>query len=574
MTLINPYILFPSGGGGPAPEDIDTWAKTGNIFSSLEAAVGGDDAMAALSSTRIVIFQDTGTTLTTYDWNGTSWSKTGNSFTVTGVNPNGTIIIKLTATRIAMVDSGSDTIRAFDFNGTNWSATGSAFSLTAGAYVACGLTTTDIVVGQSATSTFQTYRFNGSTWSTVGSAFAFGTISTNQDIMVKLSSTRILYIDAGNLEAYSFNGSTWSSLGNQLNSGNGIYRDAAYVSDNVFVAWGGVNGGLDNNHRLSKWSFDGTDFAQDARIPLLIFDVQGAGTKIAALDSTTVACISRLTSNLFTLVEDTISVVRQGIQDSSVVCHCDATLSSSYNGTSQTIANLEATPADGSTQTALDFWLGGDASVTSDDPTFFGAAGSPLAYFETDSGDIFTCKSSGAAAAFFRDFHKTTQQWWFAYYGDLVLVNNDGFCGTSNTNTLHGMAIEMNADGTADVVQRDGVGSTTVTSASTAILQNDTKIIIVSGDNSLTTGNLRFWSNSPTKIEQTNMALVTDTTDSTGIMRILGVDNGDGGGNNRRLSNGNQCGAFAFGNTFLNDGATVNAIFDQLLKNCNGVLAE
>jgi hypothetical protein len=81
----------------------------------------------------------------------------------------------------------------------------------------------------------------------------------------------------------------------------------------------------------------------------------------------------------------------------SIVASCvfdlDATSTDSYDGTSQTFANIEPTPADGAAQTDYDFWLGNSVTATTNDPTFNGTAGYQDAYFSFDGGDYFLGKT-------------------------------------------------------------------------------------------------------------------------------------------------------------------------------------
>ena len=90
----------------------------------------------------------------------------------------------------------------------------------------------------------------------------------------------------------------------------------------------------------------------------------------------------------------------------SCVFDLDATLAASYDGTSQLWKNLVPAPADGSAQTAYDFFLGDSASPSTDDPTFNGTAGSPAAYFSNDGGDKF--RIAGGNTSFLKNLHKTT----------------------------------------------------------------------------------------------------------------------------------------------------------------------
>lgn len=92
---------------------------------------------------------------------------------------------------------------------------------------------------------------------------------------------------------------------------------------------------------------------------------------------------------------------------SGVVFELDATIADSYPGTGTTWANLTASPADGSAQTAYDFYLGNDGVTATQFPTFNGSAGDAAAYWSFDGGDFFTLKS-GANTDFLNNLHKTT----------------------------------------------------------------------------------------------------------------------------------------------------------------------
>ena len=91
---------------------------------------------------------------------------------------------------------------------------------------------------------------------------------------------------------------------------------------------------------------------------------------------------------------------------SSAVFDLDATVSSSYSGSGTTWSNLVPSPADGSNQTAYDFFTGNGSTGTTY-PTFTGSPGSPSAYWALDSGDYFSIKS-GVNTSFINNLHKST----------------------------------------------------------------------------------------------------------------------------------------------------------------------
>src|SRR5574343_994393 len=89
----------------------------------------------------------------------------------------------------------------------------------------------------------------------------------------------------------------------------------------------------------------------------------------------------------------------------SAVFDLDATQAASYPGSGTTWSNLVTAPADGSAQTAYDFYRG-DGSTSTTYPTFNGTPGSAAAYWSFDGGDLFDLKS-GANTTFLKNAHKS-----------------------------------------------------------------------------------------------------------------------------------------------------------------------
>ncbi len=106
------------------------------------------------------------------------------------------------------------------------------------------------------------------------------------------------------------------------------------------------------------------------------------------------------------------------IEDAAIpvaVFELDAGLSASYNGTGQTWANIVTAPADGSGQTAYDFYRGATSGSEGSDRTFNGSAGANSAneYFSFDGGDYLTLV--GFNTTFIHSMHKENAA--FTWYG-------------------------------------------------------------------------------------------------------------------------------------------------------------
>lgn len=101
----------------------------------------------------------------------------------------------------------------------------------------------------------------------------------------------------------------------------------------------------------------------------------------------------------------------------SVCFDLDATIAASYDDgvDSQKWFNLIASPADGESQSAYDFYRGNDNSSSTDDPTHNGTVGNDAAYWTLDGGDLFSLVS-GANTTLLGDLHKTTggKDFWIA----------------------------------------------------------------------------------------------------------------------------------------------------------------
>lgn len=141
---------------------------------------------------------------------------------------------------------------------------------------------------------------------------------------------------------------------------------------------------------------------------------------------------------------------------SSCVFDLEATIAASYGGSGTTWANIEPTPADGSAQTAYDFYTG-DGATSTTYPTFNGSAGDEAAYWSFDGGDYFSLKS-GANTDFLRDMHKTTggSDFWIAYVGQHISAQSNLCLSTQSGATGAGISSLEQTAGNWSLAQRGG----------------------------------------------------------------------------------------------------------------------
>lgn len=106
---------------------------------------------------------------------------------------------------------------------------------------------------------------------------------------------------------------------------------------------------------------------------------------------------------------------------SNLVFALDAADSASYSGSGQTWANLHASPADGSGQTAYDFYRGTGSGSESADASFVGTAGADPAYFSFDGDDLLSL--AGSMTTFLQQMHHSGKQWTIELWVDVPSSN-------------------------------------------------------------------------------------------------------------------------------------------------------
>lgn len=176
----------------------------------------------------------------------------------------------------------------------------------------------------------------------------------------------------------------------------------------------------------------------------------------------------------------------------SAVFELDATKSDSYSGSGTTWANRVLVPADGSAQTAYDFYRG-DGATSTTYPTFNGSAGSAAAYWSFDGGDYFGLKS-GSNTAFFNALHKTTggSDFWIAVTIQTPVADStvDALFSTQITGaTVAGLRLVQTAAEAINLIQR---GTANTTAAATGTLTGSTDYIVIAS-HSHSGNNTRFW---------------------------------------------------------------------------------
>lgn len=236
---------------------------------------------------------------------------------------------------------------------------------------------------------------------------------------------------------------------------------------------------------------------------------------------------------------------------SSVVCDLDATISASYGGSGQTLANVIAAPADSSAQTDYDFFLGLTGDASTDDPTFVGSAGDPAAHFLLDGGDNFKL-IAGNNPSLFKDMHKTTggPDFWLAIAFQYVEASDQTlFATAASSNFVQQIRIKFSS---ADAVQfrqvGDGMANIEVTHG-TLVTSTDF-LLIVSHDHA--TDKTRFWLNTTTNTE-VDQAFKTTTTDSDDTPGLFARGNGG-----QPMANNTRMYGFYAGNSFLSDADVSN----------------
>ncbi|MBI4031494.1 MAG: hypothetical protein HY370_07425 [Proteobacteria bacterium] len=245
----------------------------------------------------------------------------------------------------------------------------------------------------------------------------------------------------------------------------------------------------------------------------------------------------------------------------SACCDLDATITSSYPGTGQTLANLVAAPADGAAQAGYNFHLGESETATTDDPAFTGTAGNAAAYFAFDGGDNFRIKDFSAVPTL-RKLQRTdnANKWWSAIAFRKGSTTSTSIWGSSWSGADLGLYLYA---GASDAVLYQGNGVSTLDNViltSLAPAAGTDYVFIVSADMTASSNNIRIWRNSRTKTSFSK-SWTAVTADSDEAFRLFASsNNGNPAG---RMPNNSRFYHFSCGNAFIDD-AQAALIFDHL----------
>jgi hypothetical protein len=207
----------------------------------------------------------------------------------------------------------------------------------------------------------------------------------------------------------------------------------------------------------------------------------------------------------------------------------DATMAASYDGSSQTWANLIASPADGSGQAVYDMVLGTTSSPQTSDPTFVGSAGNNAAYFMNDGGDLFTL--NGANTTLLDNLHKSTPITPFTMICAFNPADQSAsafLMGTTTSNTANGIRLSITSTELTTIAQNDGTTGLALGSSLTALISQPT-LFIGSWDGTT----YRRWMYNRTQTSNTQTFNTTTTSASATFLmfRNLAADSrfyGDG----------------------------------------------
>ena len=200
------------------------WSKQGNgIFVSSESS-GRGFSMTAMSSSRVAVFIWNGAAsslLNVYDFDGTNWSKTGNTLTVSA--QSGAIAYLDSSIIAVLANSGATStgiLRNYSFDGTNWTTSGSSINVSSlGDPAIAALSPTRIATIDSTNDLLRAYDYSSSSsrWAQVGSSLSVS--GAGSPSLAGLSSSMVVFLDdtLERLRVYDFNGSSWvESIGLSL----------------------------------------------------------------------------------------------------------------------------------------------------------------------------------------------------------------------------------------------------------------------------------------------------------------------------------------------------------------------
>ena len=185
-----------------------------------------------------------------YRWNGATgaaaaFTAYGSAYTISGAGSGYNGLARLSNSKIAVFDYVAETLSSYNFDGSTWTASGTPLSITGGSSggLLTGIENLRVAFSPINGNILETYRWTGSTFEKVGNTLSpvpTGYISSMCNIYNKAIQTIAVTTDEG-VSRYSFDGTDWALIGAgysiALGTNSGITSpnstDVLVVSDNI-----------------------------------------------------------------------------------------------------------------------------------------------------------------------------------------------------------------------------------------------------------------------------------------------------------------------------------------------------
>lgn len=215
------------------------------------SSMGNNSAAVAINDTEVAFIDNGNDNLSTYRWDGNTFSLVGTPLAIGGTL-TGCCICSFDEDKIALCHDVADTIQAYQWNGSTWSTLGSAFSVTFAPGKCCKVATNVIAVTDGSANTLSTYTFNGSTWSLTGNALSISGLSSSSICYLEDNAIAFAALTPQSLRRYTWDGSDWTLDGSALNHGesSGYFALIAHDPDHITF----FTSGSTDHFRCYKWT--------------------------------------------------------------------------------------------------------------------------------------------------------------------------------------------------------------------------------------------------------------------------------------------------------------------------------
>jgi hypothetical protein len=245
--------------------DLSTWTEIGNESESLGVNFGSRPTLAALGNARVVHSGTSASTnISTFDFDGTDFSRPFTSTDTTYFNSDFPSITTLSPTSIAHMDTGSpNNLRKMDLVGGVWVddvVTNIDPDVTLGNSVIAAMTSERVALVDNFRKELRAYDLKDE-WVLTGVPLSIG-VSGGGIAVCALNSSTVVVADSaggdeskGALTVYEFNGNSWSQVGNTRNQSH-FFPALDTLAENLIVFFDSET----DSFRALRW--DGTDLTQ------------------------------------------------------------------------------------------------------------------------------------------------------------------------------------------------------------------------------------------------------------------------------------------------------------------------